>query len=266
MYQAHWGLQESPFRGCLDPKWFYQSPTHEEALARLHFLVEQHRRLGLLVGPAGSGKSLLLEVFADQLRRRGCPVAKVSLLDVDPMEMLWLLATEWGLNPEPSSSAAALWRAVGDRLTEYRYQQLEAVILLDDADQADYDVWMHVARLARFDPSPDMRLSIVLAGRNDIMARLGDSLAGLADLRIDVEPWQPADTREFVDTQLSQAGRQEPVFTNSAVERLHEAAGGIPRRVSQLADLSLLAAAGQNLDRIDADVVESVQEELGVGV
>ena len=69
MYQAHWGLQESPFRGDLDPKSYYQSPTHEEALARLSFLVGQHRRLGLLVGPSGSGKSLLLEVFAQQLRR-----------------------------------------------------------------------------------------------------------------------------------------------------------------------------------------------------
>ena len=71
MYQSHWGLRESPFRNCLDPQSFYQSPTHEEALARLHFLVEQHRRLGLLLGPAGSGKSLLLEVFAAATRRRG---------------------------------------------------------------------------------------------------------------------------------------------------------------------------------------------------
>jgi general secretion pathway protein A len=266
MYQAHWGLKESPFRGCIDPKSFYQSPTHEEALARLHFLAEQHRRLGLLVGPAGSGKSLLLQVFAGQLLRRGCPVAKISLLDIDPMEMLWRLASEWGLNPDPSSSAASLWRAVGDRLTECRYQRLETVVLLDDADQADYDVWMHVARLARFDPSPDMWLTIVLAGHNDILVRLDDSLAGLADLRIDVEPWQPSDTRGFVDTRLSQAGGRGTVFTQSAVERLHEASGGIPRRAAQLADLALLAGAGQNLNCIDAELVDSVEQELGVGV
>ena len=73
MYQAHWGLQESPFRGRPDPKLFYQSPTHEEALARLHFLSDQRRRLGLLVGASGSGKSLFLEVFAQQLRRTGRP-------------------------------------------------------------------------------------------------------------------------------------------------------------------------------------------------
>ena len=101
MYQAHWGLQESPFRGDLDPKSFYPSPTHEEALARLNFLVEQHHRLGLLIGPAGSGKSLLFEVFAQQLRRQGRSVAKLSLLDVEPAEMLSLLASRVGIDGRP---------------------------------------------------------------------------------------------------------------------------------------------------------------------
>ena len=49
-YQSYWGIRCAPFRGCFDPEFFYQSPTHEEALARLHFLVEQRRRMGLLIG------------------------------------------------------------------------------------------------------------------------------------------------------------------------------------------------------------------------
>jgi len=262
MYQSHWGLRDSPFRGCLDPGAFYESPTHEEALARLQFLVEQHCRLGLLIGPSGSGKSLLLEVFAAQLRRRGRPTAKISLLDVEPTEMLWLLAAEWGLNPGPSRSTAALWRMLTDRLIEHRYQQLETVLLFDDADQANRAVLRHVARLARYDTSPEMRLSIVLAGRNEGMARLDESLLGLTDLRIDLEPWQRAETGDYVNRRLSQAGRQTPVFTAPAVDRLHEAAHGIPRCVSQLADLALLAGAGQNLQQIDAGVVDSVCQEL----
>ena len=264
MYQAHWGLNEQPFQGSLDPKSFYQSPTHEEALARLNFLVEQHRRLGLLIGPSGSGKSLLFEVFAQQLRRQGRSVAKVSLLDVEPTEMLSLLATEWQLPVGSLQSAPVLWRALTNRLIEHRYQQLETVVLFDDVDQAEPRTLQHVTRLTRFDPSPDMRLTIVLAGRKECLAKLGQSLLGLADLRIEVEPWQRADTEQYVSTLLTQAGRRTPVFADPAVDRLHELAHGIPRRVSQLADLALLAGAGQNLDRIDAGVVEEAYQELGV--
>ena len=262
MYQAHWGLQESPFRGRLDPKFFYQSPTHEEALARLHFLSDQQRRLGLLVGPAGSGKSMLLEVFAQQLERTGRPVAKLSLLGVEPAEMLWLLAAGWGLSLNPTQSLAALWRAVTDRLTEFRYQRLAAVALLDDADQADPQVLQHVTRLARFDPSPETRLTLVLAGHNERMAKLGEPLRELVDLRIEVEPWEAADTKEFLDERLAQAGGRSPVFADEAIARLHELAHGIPRRVSRLADLALLAGAGQELQQIDAAVVEEVYQEL----
>jgi general secretion pathway protein A len=262
MYQAHWGLRESPFRGLLDPKFFYQSPTHEEALARLQFLVHERRRLGLLIGPSGSGKSLLLEVFAAQLRRSARPVAKLSLLGVEPAEMLWSLAADWGLSLDPTQSLATLWRAVTDRLTEYRYQQIDAVVLLDDADQAERQVLRHVTRLAHFDPSPETRLTLVLAGRNEGMSRLGERLLDLAELRIDVEPWEPADTEEFLNTLLAQAGRQSPVFDEPAVARLHELSHGIPRRVSQLADLALLAGAGQQLQQIDAAVVEEVYQEL----
>lgn len=264
MYQAYWGLAEPPFRGCLDPNSFYQSPTHEEVLARLNFLVEQHRRLGLLIGPSGSGKSLVLEVFARQLRRRGCSVAKLSLLDVEPSEMLSLLATEWELPVGSLQTSPVLWRSLTNRLIEHRYQQLETVVLFDDGDQADPRTLQHVARLVRFAPSPEMRLTIVLAGHQECLAKLGQSLLSLADLRINVEPWQRADTEQYVNTLLSRAGRRTPVFAQRAVDRLHELAHGIPRRVSQLADLSLLAGAGQSLDQIDAQVVEEAYQELCV--
>jgi len=264
MYQAHWGLDQSPFQTRLDPRFFYQSPTHDEALARLYFLVEQGRRLGLLMGAQGSGKSLLLEVFADQMRKSGSPVARLSLLGVDAAEFLWALAGELGLHPDRDLPLHALWRLLIDRIVEYRYQQMKTIILLDDADRAAPEVLTQVARLAQVDLSTDSQLTIVVAGRPEKIGRLGDSLLERAELRIDLDLWQPGDTEDFVRTSLAQAGRREPVFAPSAITRLHELAQGIPRRISQLADLALLAGAGQNLDRIDVETVESVYHELGV--
>ena len=264
MYPSHWGLRESPFRNCLDPRFFYQSPTHDEALARLHFLVEQRRRLGVLLGVAGSGKSMLLEVFAKQLRRVGTPAAKLSLQGVTADEFLCLLAVALQLNPRPGASRAVLWRMVTDRLIEYRYQRLSTAVLLDDADTADEQVLSQVGRLAAFDLSAQSRLTIVLTAQPDRLRRLGTRLLELAELRVDVEPWQQSETADYLGTSLARAGRQSPVFDDPAVTRLHELSHGIPRRVSQLADLSLLAGAGAELSEIGAEVVESVYEELGL--
>jgi len=264
MYQSHWGLRQSPFRGCLDPQLFYQSPTHDEALARLYFLVEQRRRVGLLLGPAGSGKSLLLRFFAEQLRRSGRPVALLNLLGVQPAEMLALLAGDFGLNLDPAGALAVLWRAVADRLAEYRYQQVETIILLDDADLCTRQVLGQLTRLAQHDRWPESRLTLVLAGRQERMGRLGERLLDLAELRVDLAAWQESDTADFLHRSLAEAGRQAPVFAEPAVARLHELSHGIPRRVAQLADLALVAGAGRELQQIDADVVESVYRELGV--
>jgi general secretion pathway protein A len=264
MYHSHWGLDETPFRTRLDPRFFHQSPTHEEALARLHFLIDYGRRLGLLIGPKGSGKSLLLEVFAGELRGRGLPVAKVNLLGIDHHEMMWLLACDLGLNPCGAPPSPSLWRLVTDRITEYRYQQLDTVILFDDANRATDETLTQVARLVQFDCSPEARLTVVLAGSPERIRRLGDPLLERAELRIDVDPWEPADTEDYVKASLARAGRQAPVFDLAAVQRLHQLGEGIPRRINQLADLALLAGAGQNLDQIDEATVESVYRELGV--
>ncbi|MEE8451227.1 MAG: AAA family ATPase [Thermoguttaceae bacterium] len=265
MYQSHWGLEKTPFRGCLDPDFFFESPTHEEALARLHFLVEQRRRLGLLIGTSGSGKSLLLEVFAQQLRRGGLPVAKLSVLGLEPVDTLSQIAAGFELNPDPGDSVARLWRMVTDRLSEFRYQQLDATLLLDDADRASKPVLDMITRLAQHDSSPESRLTIVLAGQRERLGRLGDRLLGLAELRIDIEPWEATDTEDYLKSSLARAGCETPIFDPPAVARLHELTHGIPRHIGQLADLALLAGAGEELKQINAKVVESVYQELGVG-
>ncbi len=264
MYQAYWGLGDSPFRGHLDPRSFYQGPTQDEALARLHFLVEERRTLGLLLGESGSGKSLLLEVFGKQLGVVNRQHAVVNLVGLDRREFLWLACGRLGVESTRSMSEFVLGRALEDHIAANRYQQVATVLLLDDADEAGRDVLDEIVRLAQMNQTQNARLSIVLAARPERIGRLGTRILEWSELRVDLEAWDLDDTASFIKSALTAAGRSTPIFSEAALQRMHELTGGVPRRVKQLADLALLGGAGANLAQIEPDLVESVFQELGV--
>jgi type II secretory pathway predicted ATPase ExeA len=264
MYQEYWGLRETAFASGLDRRHFYRSPTHDEALARLHYLVAERRRLGILLGESGAGKTLLLDVFAAEIRKAGGMVGRMNLVGIGPQEFLGLLTRSLGIYLDSDPPAATAWRALADRLNENRHQEIPTIVLLDDADGADRAIHRQIVRLAELNPSAEARLTLVLASMPHGLGQLGDRLLSMAELRIDVPSWEAVDTCDYVTDALLRAGRESPIFTQAALLRLHELSGGVPRRVNQLADFSLLAAAGQGLTTIDEPTVDAVFRELGV--
>jgi general secretion pathway protein A len=262
MYETHWGLEQSPFRGAAGARYFYNSPTHEEALARLNFLVENQRQLGLLLGRSGSGKSLVLEVLAGQLRRAGVHVVSLNLLALDEREFLWQLASQLHRNPRDSDSNFQLWRSISDRFSEHRYQQLPTVLLLDDADEATAEVLGHLVRLLHHGCSTPSSVTMVMAADPVRVSQLGNRVLEMSELRIELESWELDDTLDYLAVSLAKAGHDGQVFDPEAAARLHELTRGIPRKVRNLAELALVAGAGSQLASIDVATIDAVYEEL----
>lgn len=264
MYYEHWNLRESPFGGHFDPRYFYQSANAEEVLARLHYLVDQHRRLGLLLGNSGVGKSQMLQVFAGQSARAGMQVASVQALGIESRELLLQLTAQLGLCPAQSATSPALWRMLDDHLQANRYEQIGTLVLIDDADEADAGVLGQIARVVQSDPTPEGRLTVLLSAQPERAGHLGRRLLELAELRIDLEPWPADDTAAYLRTAIALAGGQREAFHPAALIRIHQLTEGVPRRVKQLAELALLAAASQHLPIVDPETVEDVFYELGL--
>lgn len=262
MYLSRWGLTSSPF--ATGGTFFHESVTHEEALARLHFLVDQQRRIGLLLGESGTGKSLLLDVLARQLRADGALVLQANLVGIDVQELLWQLCSQGGVNPNVESTPFWLWRAVLDLLVENRYQRRSTVLLLDDAGEGSPEVLQLISKLVLSDTAPDSRLTIVLATQKRRIGELGRRLLELAELRIEIEAWDLAEVRAYLKSALAHHGCHTQIFIHEAITRLHQLSTGIPRRAKQLADLALVAAAAHDLDLIDAEIIDGVFQELGL--
>ncbi|HYA31814.1 MAG TPA: tRNA (adenosine(37)-N6)-threonylcarbamoyltransferase complex ATPase subunit type 1 TsaE, partial [Thermodesulfovibrionales bacterium] len=66
MYEEFYGLKARPFSKTPDPKFLFMSRTHEEALARLQYAVEE-REIVVLTGEVGCGKTTLTRALMDAL-------------------------------------------------------------------------------------------------------------------------------------------------------------------------------------------------------
>src|SRR5258705_336256 len=67
MYESYWELSEPPFDNSPNPKFFYLSPEHEEALVRLVYTVRHRKGCGMLTGEYGCGKTTLSRALIQRL-------------------------------------------------------------------------------------------------------------------------------------------------------------------------------------------------------
>ncbi len=262
MHVAYWGLSRSPFTAQLNPADYYPSAVHEEALARLHFLVDSRRRLGYLLGGSGTGKSLVLDVAALQLRRLNCHVVKMNAVGLGSTEFVWRLSSALGHTLSATAAPFECWREIQDHLVACRYQHLQTILMLDDADEMSLDLQSALCRLAIADNHPDTRLTIILAAQPQRTSRFGTKLTELCDLRTELEPWDARETEQFLRASLRLVGGDEHLFTPAAADHLFHLTQGVPRRVRQLAELALLAGAAEELADLDEEVIESVYRSL----
>jgi general secretion pathway protein A len=262
MYANYWGLREIPFQNTLDGRWFYESPAHEEALARLLYLVEQHRRCGVLWGPAGTGKSLVLELLRREAVRTGAEVALVDLLGSSGREMLWEVLAALGLSPAVNESQMNLWRRLHDHVLASRYAHASLVLIFDHLDRAHADCVALIERLQHLSSGGNSGLTLVLGVAGDRAAGIWQTLREVSDLRIDLPPLDCNETQRYVEFLLLRAGADRPVFDRSAFDRLFDETHGIPRDLNRLCDLALLAGMADQAVHIDAAIVSAAAEEL----
>lgn len=261
MYANHFGLTESPFHNTADARWYYESPGHEEALARLLFLVEEGRRCGLLTGRSGTGKSLLLQIVDVQSRRSQREIACIDLAGRNARDLLWETAAAFGLAPAHDASQNRIARALQDFWEASDVTRSRLILLFDHADQSEPDCLAAIERLLHTSGGAT-RATIILASRTEGLGKVRNSLSRLADLRVDLPALDAGQTRHYVESLLSAAGAAQEIFDEAALERLFEASRGIPREINRLCDLSLIAAMSAEEMTVSEAVVSSVADEL----
>lgn len=262
MHERYWGRNDFALQGPLGKSRLIETPPHEEALARLEYLVEQRRRFGLMLGPAGTGKSLILRAAAREVKRLGREVVIVDLFGIDSHDLLWQLAIGLRLGPTERWSHASLWRAVCDHWHALHSARLPSVLLFDHLERAEVDCLGMIERLLHLDVTNDGGLTILAAAREGLEECSLGELAEQSELRIELPCLSQRETESFIRELLDKSGGHREIFRRDALVTLFDLSGGVPREIVRLCQLALAAAERDVLDRVDSTMLLDVAGEL----
>ena len=256
--QSHWGLDFPPFSDRPGREGFFAAEPHDEALARMHYVVDHGRRACIVEGDGGSGKTLLSRIHIQEAAERGYSAAWLNVREATDEQLRESLAARWGLPADQSPT----WTRLEQRAVELMIERTRVVLALDDADYAAPEALEGVRSLLDRCGEGPGTLTIIATARSARAGRLRGRLYELGDLRVELSPWTLDDTSDFIAGSLERAGGHASLFEFAAVEQIHTLSTGLPRDICRLARLALLAGAGVGAEVIDTDMIDSVAEEL----
>ena len=267
MYETFFGLREQPFSLTPDPRFLWLSDTHREGLAALTYGITRRKGFLLLTGEVGTGKTTLLRAALGQIPPDTDTALVLNTIDLSPVDLLKLIAAEFGLEGRFETTAdylIALNRMLLQRLRAGR----NTVLIIDEAQNLDAAALEEVRLLSNLETDTEKLMQIVLTGQPELLRKL--SQPGLRQLRQRIaiehhmEPLTLDQIQPYLSHRIEVGGSQyAEIFQPGVESTFYWFSQGCPRLISLLADRVLLAAYAKQLRPIPPEFVEEKSKEMG---
>lgn len=273
MYGDYWQLARLPFENSCDPLFFFRGRSHEAALLKLQYVVEQSKGVALLVGEHGAGKTCISRALEADLQSAAdadppvhcSPLVRLMFPWLSAEEMLRYLVDGLGDTPAASSSGDALVRLLESSLREHARAGRRPALLIDDAHLVDTpDVLLMLAQVMSLCEAQRLPLSLILLGQPELIRQVQrvPALGSRVAVRAALQPLEADETAAYIRHRLQVAGLDRCMFDEDALAAFHRLSQGSPRRINQLCDLALLVGYADELSSLSSGEVEAAAEEL----
>ena len=261
MYTEFYGLSRKAFSKTPDPHFLYLNEDYEEALTQLLFAVEE-RELCVLIGPIGAGKTLMVHTLIEKLSEDH-EIGVILNPRLTPAGFLRAISTELGVE-EPRWRKSDLIVQLQDRLIQLEEEEKTAVLVVDEAQLVPAKaVFDEIRLLMNFQLGDRNLITIILVGQPQLLKRLRhpayEPLTQRVGAGFELKTFTAEETKRYMEHRLRKAGSNgRRIFDARAVAVIHQASGGIPRVINNLATQCLLEGLGREIERIDGPTAEAV--------
>lgn len=265
MYNRHFGLTEDPFSIAANPRFVYLSACHREALAHLLYGLRSDSGFVLLSGEIGAGKTTMCRCLLERLPEH-TDVAFILNPRVTVVELLSSICDELHINAPEGVSVKAYVDVINQDLLSRHAAGRSTVVIVDEAQNLSYDVLEQLRLLTNLETTERKLLRIILIGQPELdhMLRRPEfrQLEQRITARFHLGPLAKTEIQPYISHRLAVAGCDEPVFSAAVVARIFDHTGGIPRRINNICDRSLLGAYVRSKRRVDHPILKVAAREV----
>lgn len=266
MYETYFGLSHRPFAAVPRVEHFFAGAKIEAARQTLARCMERGEGVGVIVGPAGTGKSLLCQMLAEQFKTS----LRVVLLCRNGLTtrraLMQAILYDLG-QPYRGLDEGELRLALIDFVTRNDRCPRGMLLVVDEAERLPVRLLDEIRALTNLAADGQPRVRLLLSGGAALEERLAspklESFSQRIVARCYLEGFNRTETEQFIRAQMAAAGGSaDGIFSTEACEAVYRATDGVPRLVNQLCDHSLLLACAASQPRIEAACVEEAWADL----
>jgi MSHA biogenesis protein MshM len=260
MYFAHFGLNQPPFGMTPNPSFFFAGSKRGEILEALTYAVVHGEGIIKVTGEVGSGKTMLCRMLESQLPGN---IEVIYLVNptLSREQVVYAIAGELDLATSGKRPDEVI-RLLQSDLIGKHISGKQVVLLVEEAQAMPLETLEEIRLFSNLETAHHKLLQIVLFGQPELDENL--DLPRMRQLKerithsFRVPPLTPTVIPDYLMFRLRAAGYHGPdIFNPAAIQLIGRVSEGIVRRISILADKSLLAAFADNSYEIKAKHVKA---------
>src|SRR3990172_2981759 len=253
-YLGAFDLKEAPFTKEIADADLWVPSSKQGLVDELCQAVSEHASV-LLTGEPGVGKTCVLRAVRSRLPEAGYRLTYCHNATLGRRDFYRQLCLALGLSP--SATAAAGFYAVSTHVEQPGRDRVFPVFLLDEAHLLHPEMLGHLHILLNYEWDSKALLSLILVGLPELSGQLKmrrfRSLHSRLQWRLHIDQLTPDDSAEYLRYRMKRAGCDRDVFTQDAVQMLHEAATDGMRDLDRLATACLPQTAPKKRKLIERD-------------
>ncbi|MBY0418842.1 MAG: AAA family ATPase [Pararheinheimera sp.] len=266
MYTGFFGLTSQPFSIAPNPDFLFLSPRHAEALAHLRYGLGEAGGFVLLTGEVGTGKTTVSRCLLQELTDK-TEVAFILNPTLNELELLAAICDQLKIRYKKSdASLKMLTDKITNRLMKNHQAGKNTILIIDEAQHLQPAVLEQLRLLTNLETNTKKLLQVILIGQPELQQLLQRQdlrqLAQRITARYHLMPLTEPEVQQYISYRLQVAGCSRPVFTSSAVKKLFQLSGGIPRLLNLICDRALLGGYSQQKALIDAGLIHQAASEV----